>query len=33
MNLALFHEVPAGAIEALFEEQNQSPFKRANMGR
>ena len=33
MSLALFHEVPAGAIEMLFNEQNQSLFKRAHLGK
>ena len=27
MSLALFHKVPAGAIETLFNEQNQPLFK------
>ena len=33
MSLALFTSVPAGAIEALFDDQNQSWFKRADFGR
>ena len=33
MSLALFNAVPAGAIETLFDEQNQSWFKRADLGR
>ena len=31
MSLELFHEVPAGAIEMLFDEQNQPLFKRADL--
>ena len=31
MSFALFHEAPAGAIETFFDEQNQSPFKRADL--
>ena len=33
MSLELFHEVPAGAIETLFDEQNQPLFKRADLGK
>ena len=33
MSLALFHEVPAGAIETIFGEQNQSLSKRADLGK
>ena len=33
MSLALFNAVPAGAIETLFEDQNQPWFKRADLGR
>ena len=33
MSLELFHEVPAGAIETLFDDQNQSLFKRADLGK
>ena len=33
MSLELFHEVPAGAIETLFDEQNQLLFKRADLGK
>ena len=33
MSLELFHEVPAGAIETLFNEQNQLLFKRADLGK
>ena len=33
MSLALFHEVPAGAIETIFDEQNQPLFKRADLGK
>ena len=33
MSLALFNAVPAGAIETLFDDQNQPWFKRADMGR
>ena len=32
MSLELFHEVPAGAIETLFDEQNHPLFKRADLG-
>ena len=31
MSLELFHEVPAGAIEMLFDTQNQPLFKRADL--
>ena len=31
MSLELFHKVPAGAIETLFDEQNQSLSKRADL--
>ena len=30
---ALFHDVPAGAIETLVNEQNQPLLKRTNLGR
>ena len=33
MNLELFHKVRPGAIETLFNEQNQPFFKRAELGR
>ena len=33
MSLELFHKVPAGAIETLFDEQNQPLFKRGNLGK
>ena len=33
MSLALFTSVPAGAIETLFDDQNQPWFKRADLGR
>ena len=33
MSLELFHEVPAGAIEMLFNDQNQHLFKRADLGK
>ena len=33
MSLALFHEVPAGAIETLSDEQKQPLFKRADLGK
>ena len=33
MSLALFNAVPAGAIETLFDDQNQPWFKRADLGR
>ena len=29
----MFHEVPAGAIKTLFDEQNQSLFTRAHLGK
>ena len=32
MSLALFHEVPAGAIETFFNERNRPLFKRADLG-
>ena len=32
MSLELFHKVPEGAIEKLFDEQNQPLFKRADLG-
>ena len=32
MSLELFHKVPAGAIETLFDEQNQPLFKKADLG-
>ena len=32
MSLELFHEVPAGATEMLFDAQNQPLFKRADLG-
>ena len=32
MSLKLFHEIPAGAIETLFDDQNQPLFKRADLG-
>ena len=32
MSLELFNEVPAGAIETLFDEQIQPLFKRADLG-
>ena len=31
--LVLFEAVPAGAIETLFDDQNQLWFKRADLGR
>ena len=31
MSLELFHKVPVGAIETLFDEQNQPLFKRADL--
>ena len=31
MSLELFHEVPAGTIETLFDDQNQHLFKRADL--
>ena len=33
MSLELLHKVPAGAIETLFDEQNQPLFKRADQGK
>ena len=33
MSLALFNSVPAGAIETLFDDQNQPWFERADLGR
>ena len=33
MSLELFHEVPAGAIETLFDKQNQPLFKRGDLGK
>ena len=33
MSLELFHKVPAGAIETLFDAQNQCLFKRVDIGR
>ena len=33
MPLALFNAVPAGAIEILYDEQNQPWFKRAHVGK
>ena len=33
MSLALFNSVPAGAIETLFDDQNQPWFKRAHVGK
>ena len=33
MSFVLFHEVPAGAIEMLFDEQNQSLFKKIYLGK
>ena len=33
MSLALFNAVPTGAIETLFDDQNQPWFKRADLGR
>ena len=33
MSLALFNSVPAGAIETLFDDQNQPWFKRVHLGR
>ena len=33
MSLALFNAVPAGAIEILYDEQNQPWFKRAHVGK
>ena len=33
MSLELFHEVPVGAIEMLFDEHNQPLFKRADLGK
>ena len=33
MSLELFHKVPAGATETLFDEQKQPVFKRADLGK
>ena len=33
MNLELFHKVPAGTIETLFDDKNQPLFKRGDLGR
>ena len=33
MSLELFHKVHAGAIETLFDEQNQVLFRRADLGK
>ena len=33
MSLELFHKVPAGAIETLFDDQDQPLFKRADLGK
>ena len=33
MSLESFHKVPAGAIETLFDDQNQPLFKRADLGK
>ena len=33
ISLELFHKVPAGEIETLFDEQNQPLFKRADLGK
>ena len=33
ISLELFHKVPAGAIETLLDEQKQSLFKRADLGK
>ena len=33
MSLELFHKVPSGAVETLFDEQNQPLFKRADLGK
>ena len=33
MSLKLFHKVPTGAIETLFDDQNQPLFKRADLGK
>ena len=33
MTLQFFHKVPAGAIETLFDEPNQSLFKRDDLGK
>ena len=33
MSLDLFYKVPAGAIETLFDEQNQPLFKMADLGK
>ena len=33
LQLTLFHDVPAGAIETLFDDENKLWFKRADLGR
>ena len=33
MSLELFQEVPAGAIDTLFDDQNQPLFKRSDLGK
>ena len=33
MSLELFHKVPAGATDTLFDQQNQPLFKRADLGK
>ena len=33
MSLELFQKVPAGAIETLFDDQNQPLFKRSDLGK
>ena len=33
MSLELFHKVPAGAIETLFNDQNQPLFKTGDLGK
>ena len=33
MSLELFHKVPAGAIQTLFDDQNQLLFKRTGLGK
>ena len=33
MSLELLRKVPAGAIETLFDDQNQPLFKRADLGK
>ena len=33
MSLELFHKVPPGAIETLFDDQNQLLFKSADLGK